>query len=89
LSHFTEDQHLKITKKGEIKLASLEPSLQNSNASNYNDNQCVNHYKYQHGEQLKQYMWGQLKQYIDESFQQNSNTHMKNLLFLVFHLMRS
>lgn len=54
--------------KGEINLASLEPSLQNSNASNYNDNQCVNRYKDQHGEQLKQYMWGQLKQYIDESF---------------------
>jgi hypothetical protein len=37
LSHFMVDRHQKITSQEEIKLASLMPSLQNSNVSNFND----------------------------------------------------
>jgi hypothetical protein len=40
LSYFTvEDRHQKITKYGEIEIASLPPSLQISNVSKSDDNQ--------------------------------------------------
>jgi hypothetical protein len=41
LSYFTVDHHHKITKHGEIEIASLLPSLQISNVSKSNDIQSI------------------------------------------------
>jgi hypothetical protein len=41
LSYFTVDRHQKITKYGEIEIASLPPSLQISNVSKSDDNQSI------------------------------------------------
>jgi hypothetical protein len=54
LSYFTVDRHQKITKHGEIEIASLLPSLRISNVSNSDDIQSIN----QRQDEMKQQIGG-------------------------------
>jgi hypothetical protein len=53
-SQFTVDRHQKVVKQGEIKVASLLPSLQISNVSKPDDIQSIKQYVDQQQEQMKQ-----------------------------------
>jgi hypothetical protein len=58
LSQFTVDHHQKVVKHGETEVASLLPSLQNSNVSKPDDIQSIKQYVHQQQDQMKQQIGG-------------------------------